>query len=177
MLQDGATLQIDRATYALYVNNQPVNQALIKQFETLEQVPEISGVKVLDKEEKPIVSVKRDQFSVLSLPNEFVESGITNEIRNNAILSIVKLSFDSKLKSDFYYHGIKITAYIKDKDFYESVDKGEQFAKGDALEVRLQVNKAYDKSVDTDIIRGYEVLEVITHHPRSDKNQLLIDMS
>ncbi len=177
IMQDGSVLQIDRETYAIYSKNATVNQALSKQFETLEQDPEIEGVKILDKEDRPIVEVNRQQFSVLSLPNEIVEPDSSNEIRDHAILNIIKLSFDPKLKSDFYYHGIKITGYIKDKAFYESVDKGEKFAKGDSLEVKIQVNRVFDPSVDTDIIKGYEILEVIRHIPRGDKSQLRIEMS
>lgn len=73
--------------------------------------------------------------------------------------------------------GIPISAYIKDATFYESVDKGQSFAKGDKLEARLQVNMVFDASVNTDIIRGYEVIEVIRHVSRNDPNQLKLDLT
>ncbi|CAN5548449.1 hypothetical protein BH09BAC4_BH09BAC4_23980 [soil metagenome] len=176
VLEDGATLQINRESYALYSNSSTINQALSKQFETLEQDPEIEGVQIIGRNEEPIVNVIREEFPVLASSNDVPDSGATNEVRDNAILNIIKLSFDPKLKSDFYYHGIKITAQIKDKAFYDLVDKGEQFAKGDSLEVRIQVNRVFDQSVDTDVIKGYEILEVIRHHPRGDRNQLVIEM-
>ena len=173
----GETVTITNLTYNIYNSNMAVSQALTKQFETLEQDENIEKVEVRDSKNNTIVEVKRDSFDELAIPAVFIDDASQQkEIRNHAILSIIKFSFDPRLKSDFYYHGTKITGYIKDKDFYDNVDSGESFSKGDALEVTLQINKAFDKSVNTDVIKGYEILKVIRHIPRNDPNQLTISV-
>lgn len=174
--ENGLSVQVTNITYKIYSTNQVVAQALTKQFETLEQDENIEKVEILNTDNKPLVEVKRDKFDDLAQPEELFNGGVKHEVRK-VMLSITKLSFDPKLKSNFIYMGIPISAYIKDATFYESVDKGQSFAKGDKLEARLQVNMVFDASVNTDIIRGYEVIEVIRHVSRNDPNQLKLDLT
>lgn len=174
--ENGQSVQISNTTYNIYTTNSTVEQALTKQFETLEQDENIQRVEIRDNKDKALISVPREKFVDLAQPNEIFNGGVQHEVRK-VMLSIVKLSFDSRLKSDFVYMGIRITALIKDKYFYELVDKGQSFAKGDALEVRLQVNKVFDTSVNADMIKGYEILEVLRHVPRNDPGQLKLDLT
>jgi hypothetical protein len=67
------------------------------------------------------------------------------------------------LKWEFYYRGNRIAAKIKDPDFQKTVDKGESFAKGDTLEVELQVTQKWDESVNTFINKSYQVNKIIRH--------------
>ena len=52
-------------------------------------------------------------------------------------------------------YGINISAKIADPSFYELIDKGEAFAKGDILEVELQINQKFDESVNTFVTKSY----------------------
>lgn len=173
---NGGSIQVNNTTYNIYTSNNVVDQALSKQFETLRQDENVERVEIRDSNNKALASISRDSFDDLAQPNELFTGGVQHEIRK-VMLSIVKLSFDPKLKSDFVYMGIRITAQIKDKSFYAGVDKGQSFAKGDALEVQLQVNKVFDTSVNADIIKSYEVLQVLRHVPRNDPGQLKLDLT
>lgn len=173
---DGQVVTVNNFTYNVYITNPTISQALTKQFEALEQDDNIEAVQLTDKENRTILEVPRELFNDLAQPNEIFEGGIQHELRPKVMLSIVKLSFDPKLKSDFVYMGIRISAYIKDKTFYQQVDKGRAFSKGDALEVKMQVNKVFDTSVNTEVIKSYDVLEVLRHVPRNDPGQLKMDL-
>lgn len=173
---DGSTLIISAPVYNIYNTNTTVNQAIAKQFETLEQDPNVEGLELSTGDKTPLVNISRNEFSVLSQEHSQDEAGLRHEARHT-LLSIVKLSFDPKLKSDFIYMNIRISAYIKDKTFYESVDRGKSFSKGDKLEVNLLVNLTHDASIQEDIIKSYEVVDVIRHIPREDPGQLLLNLN
>ncbi|GAB3767750.1 hypothetical protein GCM10028818_01110 [Spirosoma horti] len=173
---DGNQVTINYNTYHIYESNKPINQAITKQFETLDADPNIESISITNRDNVDLVSVSHNEFSEIATPNEQLETPISHEIREKVILSIVKISFDPKLVCDFIYMGIRISAYIKDKDFYERVDRGEAFAKGDALEAKLQVNKQFEPTLNTDVIKNYEVLQVIRHIPRNDPGQLVLEL-
>jgi hypothetical protein len=173
---DGNTLIISAPIYNIYNTNTTVNQAIAKQFETLEQDPSVEGLELSTGDKTPLVSIPREAFPVLAQEHPQDEAGLRHEMRHT-LLSIVKLSFDPKLKSDFIYMNIRISAYIKDKTFYESVDKGKAFSKGDKLEVNLRVNLAHDISIQEDIIKTYEIIDVIRHIPRNDPGQLELSLA
>lgn len=172
----GGSVTVNYNTYKIYTNNQTVSEALEKQFETLEADENINNVAILDEAENEIVKVDREDFDSVSSPNEMVENPVEPDYDHNAMLNIVRLSFDPKLKSDFFYKCNKITAYVKHKGFYEKIDSGESFSKGDTLEVELKILKQFDETVDTSIIKGYEVIEVKRHIPRGGKSQLQIEL-
>ena len=82
---------------------------------------------------------------------------------------IVRLSFEDNLKWDFYYKGNKISAKIPDSNFYELIDKKEAFAKGDTLEVDLQIIQKFDESVNTLINKSYQINKIIRHLSRNEQ--------
>lgn len=89
-----------------------------------------------------------------------------------AILNIVRLSFEDNLKWDFYYKGNMISAKIADPNFYELIDKGEAFEKGDTLEVDLQINQKFDESVNTFINKSCQVNKIIRHLSRNEQQKI-----
>ena len=92
-------------------------------------------------------------------------------------LNIVRLSFDKSLKWDFYYRGNKISAKIKDPNFYEIIDNGESFAKGDVLEVELQINQLFDETVNTFINKSFQINRIINHYKRAEQKKIDFDSS
>ena len=88
-----------------------------------------------------------------------------------ATLNIVRLSFEEALKWDFYYKGNKISAKIKDPNFYELIDKGESFAKGDILEVELQIVQKWDESVNTYVNKSYHINRITRHLKRGEEQR------
>ena len=88
------------------------------------------------------------------------------------ILHILRLSFEENIKWEFIYKGHKIPAKVKDDEFYKLINQGEQFAKGDALEVELQINQRFDESVNTFINVSYVVNRIIHHIKRNEQQGL-----
>ena len=91
------------------------------------------------------------------------------------IFNIGAISFDDKLKSDFYFKGNKISAKINDVDFYKRVDKGESFAKGDVLEVELEIKQVFETSVNTFVNKSYKIKRIINHILRNEQSKLDFD--
>jgi hypothetical protein len=79
------------------------------------------------------------------------------------------------LKWDFYYRGNKISARINDPNFYELIDKGEAFAKGEILEVELQINQIFEESVNTFINKSYQINRIINHYKRDEQKKIEFD--
>jgi hypothetical protein len=61
------------------------------------------------------------------------------------------------------YNGNRIGALVTDAKFNASIDAGEEFSKGDTLDVMLRIKQQYDRTVRAYINDGYEVVEVLGH--------------
>jgi len=85
---------------------------------------------------------------------------------------IFKIVFDDKSKWDFIYRGNKINAKILDDMFYDKVDKGEKFSKGDSLEVDLEITQYFEESVNVFLNRSYTITKVHQHRPREKQLNL-----
>lgn len=160
--KDGNVIVIENATFNIYEHSPVVKDALAQNFDALNNDPAITGFEITDKNEKPLVRVEKTEFVDLSQKSEEVEDG-ERKIVEAATVNIVRVSFEENLKWDFYYRGIKISAKIADPSFYELIDKGEAFAKGDVLEVELQINQRFDESVNTFVTKSYQVNKIVRH--------------
>lgn len=172
----GNSITVYKQTFNIYNQNTKVNESLSETFQTLNDDTTIKSFELEDKKGKPIFEVARKDFEKMAVRNEInkPEQGIKIE-KQYATIFALKLVFENKnRKWEFYYHGNKISALITDDNFYKSIDKGEQFGKGSALEVELQITKKFDITVNTYVITNYEVTKVNKHIPRS-MNQGKID--
>jgi hypothetical protein len=168
--ENGDVLVVENLTLNIYQNNPVVKDALAQNFDAINNDPSITGFEITDKDEKPVIRVEREEFADLSLKSE----EISNEeriIREAATLNIVRLSFEETLKWEFYYKGNRISAKIKDPNFHELINKGEAFAKGDILEVELQINQKWDESVNTYVNKSYQVNKIIRHIQRNEQQK------
>jgi len=159
---DNNQISIDSNIYQIYENNTVINDALSQNFDTIDQDPAISAFEITDDKENPYVRVERSDFKDLSQKTEIIDENKKTIIENTR-LHIVRLSFEEGLKWDFYYRGNKISAKIVDPNFQELIDNGESFAKGDVLEVELQINQIFESSVNTYINKSYQVNRIIQH--------------
>jgi len=167
--KSGDVIYIDSLTFNIYEKNDVVQDALTQHFETISNEPSITGLELLDKDEKPLIRIDREEFGELSSKPAELKDGERIDTERTA-LNIVRLSFEKNLKWEFYNRGIKITAKINDPSFYERIDKGESFSKGDTLEVDLKITKKWDEAVKTWVNKSYEVA-VIHRHISRDNNQ------
>jgi hypothetical protein len=123
---------------------------------------------VLDSAESKLEKADFDTLEKVGEEMDLHE--ITDE---DAQLTIIRPSFDQKLKSDFYYQGSRITCSIQDAEFYKEIDGGKKFAKGDVLESKLIIRQKLDPAVNIYINHSYILAKVKKHIPRNDQTKLL----
>lgn len=168
--ENGDVLIIENLTFTIYEHSPIIEDALSQNFDSLNNDPSITGFEITDRDENSIIRVEREEFSDLSVKSE----EITNDeriIKEAATLNIIRPSFDESLKWDFYYKGNKISAKIKDPNFYELINKGEPFAKGDILEVEIQINQKWDETVNTFVNKSYQINKIIRHILRNEQQK------
>jgi len=161
---------VENYTFNIYQTNATVNEALNDTYYTLSKDPEVSAFNFLDKAEKPIFQSDRSDFESFSEVSERTEDDkkITTEI---TYLNINKICWEKDYKWQFYYRGNKISASIKDETFFEKINEGKKFSKGDSLEVELKIIKEFSQDINTYINKSYEVLKVIRHIPRPTQDK------
>jgi hypothetical protein len=168
---EGNVIIIENATFNIYEHNPIVKDALTQNFDVLNNDPAITGFEITDKNEKPLVRVEKSEFVDMAQKSDEIEEG-ERKIIEAATVNIVRLSFEENLKWDFYYRGIKISAKIADPNFYELIDKGQAFAKGDILEVELQISQKFEETVNTFVTKSYQVNKIIRHLSRNEQQKL-----
>lgn len=162
---------IDQHTYNIYHTNSTINDSLSDIYSTLSQDPRVEAFRFFDKTEESIFQSDKSDFECCSelTENQDEEKKITLEL---ASLNINKICFERDYKWQFYYRGNKITAAIKDEEFFKRINEGETFAKGDSLVVELKITKDFSDEYNTYINRTYEITKVIKHIPRSSQEKL-----
>lgn len=169
--ENNNVITINSNIYNIYDTNVVINDALSQNFDILDNDSAITGFEITDKNEKPYIRVDRVDFKDLTLKSEQIDDNKKSIIELTR-LNIVRLSFEENLKWDFYYRGNKISAKITDPNFYELIDKGEAFAKGDTLEVELQINQMFEESVNTYINKSYQINRIINHYKRAEQKKI-----
>ena len=125
--------------------------------------PEINDYQVLDEHKKSAITVRREEFFTGDHNQKEEDQDQNNKtVKSEVIVSIVKASFDKKLKWDFAYEGNKISAYVTDPDFQIRIDKGESFSKGDCLLVDLETTSKWDESIKA-ALNTYKIIKVQRH--------------
>lgn len=177
--KEGTTIVVKNSTFNLYDQNPTIKNALKKSIETLHEDESVSGFEISDNKGDKLVDYNREDIEIISehIHQEKIseEDDIVNADRIvyvSAKLSIIRISFDKKLKSNFYYNGNKIQAQIDDDEFYKKIDQGENFSKGDVLEVYMEVRKSYDHSVDTYVNKSYGINKVTNHIRRGEQSKI-----
>jgi hypothetical protein len=168
---DGNVIIIENSTFNIYEHSPVVKDALAQNFDSLNNDPAITGFEITDNYEKTLVRVEKNEFADLAQKSEDVEAG-ERKLVEAATVNVLRVSFEENLKWDFYYRGIKIPAKIADPSFYELIDNGEAFAKGDVLEVELQITQKFDESVNTYVTKSYQVNKIIRHLSRNQQQKI-----
>lgn len=165
--ESGNTFKIDKRTFNIYNSNVRISEAVSDNFDALLSNSSIEGFSIEGPEENVLFESSRDEFDIMSakgvteLPEENVKI-----LTQSATLHIRKLVWEKARKWDFVFRGIKISAFIKDDGFFRQIDKGEKFAKGDSLEVELEIRQVFDESVNAFFNDSYTITKVLKHIPR-----------
>ncbi|MBS1799280.1 MAG: hypothetical protein JSS95_05590 [Acidobacteria bacterium] len=106
---------------------------------------------------------------LLAIRDNFLEEQAkTRVVEENCNLYIVKAIMErSKRKWEFKWHGITISAPIKDPNFYDDFAKHNfTIAPGDEFQVRLAIHQKKDDISGIYTNTSYEILEVYRHISR-----------
>jgi hypothetical protein len=172
-LDDGSTMTVAENIYNIYVNTPAIPTGIAENFSALNEDPAVSRFEVTAGASKKIIDVNREDYSRLAIKQHF-ETENTRTLIEAANLYIYKVVFDkTDRKWEFYHNGNRISANISDENFYQLIDRGESFSKGDQLKVDLQINQILDESVGIHVNQSYQVIKVHEHIKRSGPPQEL----
>jgi hypothetical protein len=170
----GQIIIIDNPVYNLNEKNKIVEKAVTNTFETLEADSAVTGLEITDSKKNPLFEAKKEDFKKIAGVPLREESLRENErkIIERADLTTLKVVFEEKYKWEFYYQNHKITARIDDGDFFNKVNSGEKFGKGDVLRVELEIFQIKDEAAGVFVNHSYRIIKVIEHIPKQRDRQL-----
>lgn len=168
----GATFTIDKRSFAIYVSNSTVNLQMDQAFQALEADTTVTSFEVTGSTPVPLFTAQRDDFGQLTTGASLADKPEKVTVQR-VTLSIVKVSFDPKLKWDFIYLGNRIGAYMRDDVFSAAVDRrAAVFAKGDVLDADLELHQVWDPELTAFINREYRVLKVHGHTKQGNQEKI-----
>jgi hypothetical protein len=168
---DGNRLEIDTKTYNVFRDDQVVDAAIGNSFDTLNSDDAVKGLEIYDQEKKKLCSVERKDFERLALPSPMPENDTRIKVEE-AVLTIFKVVFEKGYKWQFYYQGNKISGDIKDGAFFEEIDKGAKFSKGDKILADIQITQVFDKTIQTYVNKEYSIVKIKQRIPREQQGIL-----
>jgi len=149
----------------LNVYNSPISREAISK--SIETVNEDSGVEAfsIGGEDIETVTIGKQEFIEL-IYTDFDKENIPdekNEIKNDALLTITKLSFEKGGQWQFLYNGFKIPMIVKDDILMKIIDDGERFGKGDCIRVDLQINQKFNPEYNSYENKSYRIVKFKEH--------------
>lgn len=148
-----------------------------KAFETIENDDKIEsfGITKNINDKKPDIEIPRDFFPLLTAVVEEPDLNNTRTITEIADLQILRAILKrSKRRWEFVWRGVKISAPVLDKKFYNDFFARKiTIAPGDSLRVRLKIYQEKDSDTGIFTNKKYEVIEVL-EHVQSPKQSYLI---
>lgn len=171
------SFEINTHVYEAAKSNPQIRKDLSKTFQQIESDGDVTGIEIIDKDEKSVGEVLREDFQNFEIDqlDAIVDKTENRKIQEevNVNLSVFKVVFEKGFRWQFIYKGNKIPAIIRDDRFIEAVTSGrERFASGDVLVVNMQVHQEYDRIADAFINDYYTITKVIRHIPRSEQGTL-----
>jgi len=166
----GENITVNNNTYNYYVNNHNIQANLDRNYTSLASDNTISSFKLTDENSEQLFNATRDDFPDMVIGKR-IDPEENRYLPERVILNIVKPSFERGYKWKFIYRGVHIGATVEDEEFLNKVDQRTvRFAKGDLMDVDLQILQEYDKSLSTYVNKNYVVQRVhnhMTHNPQS----------
>lgn len=163
---------VDNRVYNFFVSSPEANDAVSKAFEAINNEPGITAYEIQGRKGEQLARIEKPDFAAMTedlLPDDKNDRRVEE---SSAILTIIGLSFDESQRWEFSYKGRRINAKIKDPNFYERIDKGQPFAKGDMLEVNLKIKQVWDSSLNVYMDKSYQVDKITQHIPRGYQESL-----
>lgn len=156
-------------------NNKVTRESISKTFETLEKDESVTGLDVVTPRET--ISTDRSEFRELvytDFDSEVPES-MERVSEIDATLVIVALNFERGSTWTFIHRGERFRMQVKDDALMEQIDKGQQFGKGDAIKVKMQITKRYNPEYRVYEISSRRIVKFYELIKRDYKDPELID--
>ncbi|MEO8886110.1 MAG: hypothetical protein ABI367_08615 [Mucilaginibacter sp.] len=159
---------IDTLTLKFYKENPNTVNEIAQSFKALEKNEEIEEIEISAVNNiTPFVAVNRKDFESLSHSSPFLKEEESFKDRTHVTVFVKTTNFyPAKGRAwiwEFIYNGVPIKAKIVDKDFEDLINQGIRFGQGDRLDVDLRILYKKDLKLNTNLVKGYEVLKV--HNP------------
>ncbi len=169
---NGNYITVPVEAYRLAIKSESIDRLMEEIVEPLAEEPGVKGIEISTGEDERL-TFDREEFGYLMEDNPLLAEDIQTITKTNQLLVIVKVVFEPNRKWEFVYEGNKISAYLKDKEFFVKIDKGERFGKGDKLLVDLEIKQVLDKELGVYLNEDYTIIKVHNHIPREFENQRL----
>lgn len=158
-----------------------IDKHIAKGFEVLNEDPSVSefGITRRLDDKKPITSIPRDDFGILSRSGgiyiEPEDPRQRYEDRPERLIVLRAILARTARKWQFVWNGIRISAPIIDDGFYDALARHEyEFGQGDMLDVLLRIHQRRDDDTGVYINTGfYEVVRVYGRSPGPRQGSLL----
>lgn len=169
---DNNQITIQKDVYEAYSKDPDVPVQINGVLSAAKLDPNVKALKIGTVSPTEGVIISREELDDLIVPQD--EPGALGiQMREDANLFIVKVSFEADLKWQFVYEGQKIGARISDKSFNEQVEKNrEPFRKGDRLIADLGIKPTFNKKLGVHI-NEFEVLRVKRHIEAAGHEKLM----
>ena len=171
---NGDVKQIASRLYGIHSDNKRVDRAMTKSFAYLAKDPNVK-IFVIKLNEEELFSASGSEFNKMakqspSKPEERL-------VRQKENLVIDKVVFENRKQAwGFIYRGIKINAKIQDENFFDNfVDQRAEFAKGDQLQVELEITQRIHPKAQVYQNIKYSILKATKHIKHSHSQITLMD--
>ena len=168
---DGDTRMVSKLVLEIYESNQRINTELSHIFKLLDQDEDITGLILKDENNFKLFYARKKQLKGLSKKLGYLAAE-KREVIESVTVSITRISFENHYRWEFYLQGKKVSARILDQQFFDKINQGERFAKGDVLHIDIRRFQVYDAQLDAYIDKAFEVEKVHSHIPREPQLEL-----
>ncbi len=157
-------VNVTNNTYNFFISNDMGMQAIAELGKSLARNSEITGFQIEGGDKK--VNVDKSDFPHIAakLESQLLKR---DEYPESQDLIIVKCVFEGRnRKWEFLHKGETMSAVVTDQEFWDRIDAGEKFGKGDKLKADLKITYHYDKVTQEIIERECSVIFVRGYNHR-----------
>lgn len=151
--------------------NQMVREGIKEVIQSAKDDENVKGV-TLSTDDGQTFEITEKEINELTTEQSEEDKDERVVIDNNAILTIVSLSFNKGDIWKFSYRNTKISIKLTNEDLYSKIESGMAFKKGDALKVELEITSKWNDTYNAYIDSKYKILTIIETIPAPVQEEL-----
>jgi hypothetical protein len=169
---NGTVNYFEKPVFNIYSHNQKASDAIAQTFGAIQKDSTVKELKLIDKDGKEFFQAEKQDFQELASQIEAPDLKKKTEVER-VTLTLHKLVLEPGFKWDFLHNGVKLSASIKDQDFYKKISSRElSFSSGDSIEVDLEIHKIFDEDAKVFINHSYVIKKVHKLNKRSEQTEI-----